>query len=237
MKEELIEYGLSEREVSVFIMALKTGEATANRISELVNLLRSTTYDVLERLKNMGLITTVNIGGKAHFTAADLSVLITSLEEKKNKIKKIIPEIKEIRNKVIDKPIAEVFMGKVAIIKLLEEILDNAKEIRLIGSQENAFKVLDYHPNNFRLKRLENKINVKEILEDSNESRSLKGNKFTKTRFLDSLINSREATFIFDKYVYHLLLHEEISAIKIISEEHAKSNSIAFDELWKIAKK
>ncbi len=84
---------------------------------------------------------------------------------------------------------------------------------------------------------MDKNILVKQILEVSDESKKLKNDKYTEVKFLKSLNESKEATFIFEDYVYHLLLEEEISGIKIKSKEHFKTNEIIFDSLWKIAKK
>jgi sugar-specific transcriptional regulator TrmB len=237
MLPELIQYGLSDKEANVYLVCLKTGQATANRISELTNAARSTTYDVLERLKSMGLITTCVIDNKIHFIANAPDVLLTSLSERKHAIEGILPSLNEIYKKVGDRPYAEVFQGKIAIVKILDEILDNAKTLKVIGSQGNALEKIGYHPEKFRMKRLSRKIVIKQILEISKESKQVKNDKYTKVRFLKSLNESKEAIFIFDDCVYHLILQYEISAIKIKSKDHARSMEIMFDELWQKASK
>lgn len=237
MLQELIDYGLSDKEANVYLVCLKIGQATANRIAELANLARSTTYDILDRLKSLGLITTCIIDNKTHFIANNPEVLLTSLSEKKQAIESVLPSLKDIFKKVEDKPHAEVFQGKIAIIKIFDEILDNAKELKVIGSQGNALEKIGYHPEKFRLKRLEKKIKIKQILEISKESKLIKNDKFTEVKFLRSLNDSKEGMFIFDDYVYHIIFQYEISAIKIKSKDHAKSMEIMFDDLWKIAKK
>lgn len=236
MQEELIDYGLSDKEANVYLVCLKTGQATANRIAEMAGLARSTTYDILDRLKALGLITTTIIDNKINFIANDPDVLLTSLNEKKNTVEKVLPSLKNIYKKAGERPSAEVFQGKIAIIKIFDEILDNAKELKVIGSQGNALEKIGYHPEKFRLKRLENKIKIKQILEISPESKKIKNDKYTEVRFLSSLNESKEGMFIFDDYTYHIMFQYEISAIKIKSKEHAEAMEIMFDELWKKAK-
>jgi len=43
MIQTLLDYGLSEKEAKIYLVCLETGEATANRVSELSNYPRSTT--------------------------------------------------------------------------------------------------------------------------------------------------------------------------------------------------
>lgn len=233
MLQELINYGLSDKEANIYLICLKTGQATANRIAELADLARSTTYDVLDRLRSLGLISTCIIDNKTNFIANDPKALLTSLNEKKNTIEKVISSLREIYNKIEDKPTAEVFQGKIAIIKIFDEILDNAKELKVIGSQRNALEKIGYHPEKFRIKRLENKIKIKQLLEISPKSKKIKHDKYTEVRFLKSLNKSKEGMFIFDDYVYHIIFQYEISAIKIKSKDHSKAMSIIFDDLWR----
>ena len=112
MLQELIDYGLSEKEANIYLISLKTGEATANRIAELANYPRSTTYDILERLKNLGLISTVIIDNKTNFIASSPKTLLVLLNEKKESISNLIPQLNKIYCQVGEKPQTEVFQGK-----------------------------------------------------------------------------------------------------------------------------
>lgn len=233
MKDALIQYGLSDKEAEAYLACLKIGKATANRIAELLDLPRSTTYDILERLKMLGLITSIVIDNKTNYVASNPEVLLTSLEEKTHAIREALPQFKKIRHKVGDRPIAEVYQGKIAIIKLLDEILDQAKSIKVIGSQGNALEKIGYHPEKFRITRLERKILIKQILEDSPEARKIRPDKYTELKYSKSLLDSKEAIFMFEDCVYHIIFQYEISAIKIKSKDHADTMRIMFDELWK----
>jgi len=237
MLQELLNYGLSEKEANIYLICLKTGEATANRISELSNYPRSTTYDILERLKNLGLISTCVIGSKINFIANSPKTLLVLLEEKKESITELIPKLECMCNQVGEKPQAEVFQGKKALIRIFDEILNNAKELLVMGSQGNALEKIGYHPEKFRLKRIENKVRIKQILEDSKEARNVPVDELTKVKFLKAFNKSKEGTFIYGESVYHIIFQYEISAIKIKSKEHADAMRIMFDEMWNKAKR
>lgn len=51
------------------------------------------------------------------------------------------------------------------------------------------------------------------------------------------LNKSKEGTFIYDEYIYHIIFQYEISAIKIKSKDHADAMRIMFNEMWNKAKK
>jgi len=236
MRDELIDFGLTEKEADIFLLCLKTGEATVNRISELSDFARSTVYDILQKLINRGLISRTIKKSVTHYIANNPKVLLKSLNDKRYKIERIIPQLQEIQNKIHEKPISEIFEGRKGIIFALDSILNNAKSIKLIGSRENALKVIQYHPDNFIAKRIEKKIPIKQILEESPEARKIKNTKYSKMKFLNSIKKSKNVIFIYGDTVLNLILGHELSAIKIKSKEYSDSQEILFDELWKIAK-
>lgn len=236
MEEELKEYGLTEKEAKLFLICLKTGEATASRLSELIDLPRSTVYDLLQKLLNQGLISTTIKGNKTHYIANNPKVLLKSIDDKRYKIERILPQLINIQNQIHDKPITEVYEGKKGIIFALDSILNNAKSIKLIGSRKNALKVIQYHPDNFIANRIARKIPIKQILEDSPEARKLKNLKFSQVKYLDSVKDSKNVTFIYGDTVVNLILGAELSAIRIQSKEYTQFQEILFDELWKISK-
>src|SRR3989344_5278101 len=237
MKEELQELGLSSNEIEVYLVCLKLGEATVNRIADVSKLPRSTTHDILISLKNKSLISSLIIKNKTNYLANDPKIIIFGLKEKIEIANKIMPNLLEIKNKIKEKPKAEVFQGKIAVVKLLDEIIELKKPILLIGNQGNALEKIEYHPEKFKIKRTENKIPIKQILEISEESKKIKEDKYTQIKYLDSLKGSKEAMFIVENSVYHIILQYEIIAIKITSEDHAELSRKMFEELWKIAKK
>lgn len=247
MQSELMELGLSRKEVEVYLVCIKSGESTANRIADIAGFARSTTYDILEKLKHNGYITSFVKNKKTYFLANNPEILVTVLDErqksiikelegKKEKIKKLIPHLEKIQNQINMKPAVEVFEGKISISQILDEILEHTKYIKIIGNQENAVETIDYRTDKFRARRKEKGIKTFQILEDSKKSRSEKIDKYTEVRFLKSIADSRDAIFIYNNVTIHLILGHELSAIKVQSDEYTRAQEINFDELWKIAK-
>lgn len=238
MIQELVEYGLSHKEAEVYLALLKLGSATANRITELVNMPRSTVYEILDKLRLIGLLSSVVIGSKTNFTASKPQKLIELLDEKKNSIRKVLPSLNQMQAQIDEKPFTEIFQGNVAVYKILDEIIDNAtKEILIIGNMNNAIEKIDYRTDKFRNLRKDKGIKVKQILEKSEPALEEKVDKYTEVKYLGDLNKSKEAIFIIDDSVYHVLLQLEVSAIKIKSKEHTNTMKILFESLWKIAKK
>lgn len=98
LKEKLKEIGMSEKEAKVYIILLKMGSSTASKISKKSNLNRVTTYSLLESLKNKGFVSYSIKSGVKYFESADPKTLLSSLKEKKENLKSVLPKLKKIQN-------------------------------------------------------------------------------------------------------------------------------------------
>lgn len=236
MEKELMEYGLSEKEAKLYLFCLKTGEATANRLIELSGLPRGTVYDILEKLKVKGLISSLIKEKTMYFRANDPDVLLKTLEEKKTSIKKVIPQLKSIQKSINQKLKIEVFEGLAGVRKILDDILDNCKEVIIMGNEQYARQIILHHPENFRVKRIEKKIKIKNLLEESKIARSLKNDKYSKVKHIEELKDSKEVLIIYNNTTVHMVMEEPTTIIKITSEEYTNTQRLMFENLWKTAK-
>ncbi|MBS3097523.1 hypothetical protein J4209_01865 [Candidatus Woesearchaeota archaeon] len=72
MKEEALrKFGLSDREIKVYLALLELGEALASKIAEKTNTPRTLSYDILENLLKKGLVSYVIKSNKKYFSAFD----------------------------------------------------------------------------------------------------------------------------------------------------------------------
>ena len=59
IRQVLAELGLTDKEITVYLVSLKLCQSGINRIAEMANLPKSTTYDTLNSLGSKGLISIV----------------------------------------------------------------------------------------------------------------------------------------------------------------------------------
>lgn len=237
MEQDLVNYGLSEKEAKLYLLCLKTGETTANRMIKLSGMPRGTTYDILNKLKGMGLISSIIKDHGAVYLANDPEILVKDLDEKKEEIQKIIPELRKISKTLSASPEIEVFGGLSGIKKILDEILEDCKEVIIMGNEKYAREVIRHHPENFRMKRLERKIKIKNLLEESKISRLLQDDAYSQVRHHPSLKESKEVLIIYKDNAVHIIMEEPIKIIKIASKEYTRTQKILFESLWETAKK
>ncbi|MFC2135941.1 TrmB family transcriptional regulator [Bacteroidota bacterium] len=237
MEQELINYGLSEKEAKLYLLCLKTGETTANRLIELSKLPRGTVYDILEKLKSRGLISSIIKQKTTYFSANDPEVLVKDLEEKKTNVQKVIPKLRKL-SKTISKPIEiNVFEDFAGVKKILDDVLDNCSEVIVMGNERDAREIIKHHPENFRMTRLEKKIKILNLLEESGTARKLKDDKYSEVKHTDELKNSKEVLIIYNEVTAHIIMEHPITTIKISSKEYTKTQRMLFENLWNNARK
>lgn len=95
MLDILLKLGLSDKEAKVYVAALKLGSAPAAKIAQTAELNRPTTYVILEKLAQMGLVTIFDKGKVQYFTAEDPAQLFSMAEAEKRAIDERVQELKE----------------------------------------------------------------------------------------------------------------------------------------------
>ena len=106
-----------------------------------------------------------------------------------------------------------------------------------MGNETKATEILDHYPLNFKARRIEHKIKIKNLLEGSPLAKSLKNDKYSQVRHITELKDSDVFLIIYNNVVAHFILGEPITTIKITSERYSKDQRIIFEQLWKQAKK
>lgn len=238
MEQELKEYGLSDKEVQVYIAGLKAGSVTASKLFELTGIRRSTVYEVLESLKKKGIIKTFKKDKKSYFEVVEPKHLIGLLKEKERLIERVLPELNKLIEQTNEKPEVVIYEGKTGIKNAANDMLE-AKEILIYGASNEGEKLVDSFPENFARKRVERKIKVRAILGKDAPEYMLKGEvtKYTEVKIIDLFTNYNIGYFIYGNSLLIITLGDELTAVKIKSPLLVDSQRKMFELLWKIAKK
>ncbi|MFA6306707.1 MAG: helix-turn-helix domain-containing protein [Patescibacteria group bacterium] len=166
--------GLGDKETAVYLSLLEHGAGSVRNLASLTNLNRGTTYDILKKLQEAGLVSFFHKNTRQHFVAEDpekiLKLLADRADELKNageKIKELIPELKSLQEKGGNKPVTKFYEGKAGIKFILDDILNSAKELEVkeyyvysaAGVREDVYGA---YPD-FNKKRIKSKIKVNTI--------------------------------------------------------------------------
>ena len=240
MEEELREFGLSENEVNTYIALLKTGLSTANRIAAITGMIRTTPYANLKLLINKGIVSAVKKNNVQFYSAADPEKIVHLLEEKTEKIQKIIPQLQKLREVAEEKTGVTFYEGKKGVLTVLNDILDEKKELWFYGSRKMALVAFKHYPENFIQKRAEKGIPLKAVLadEDKNDP-SYKDKKIfglSKLRFSKEMDKINTNIFIYSDKVAFITSTENPVGIIIRNKQVLEQQKKIFNLLWNDSK-
>jgi HTH-type transcriptional regulator, sugar sensing transcriptional regulator len=160
LADNLKKLGLDDKEAQLYLSLLELSEANIARISKKSGIKRTTCYDIIDSLREKGLISVSNKKNKIFFSAEDPRKLEQLLDEKRHLLKNILPELLSITNLIDKKPKVRFFEGIEGIKDVYRDTL-NYPDQEIVGwATPETVKYFDvewlwkvYVP-----KRLENKI-------------------------------------------------------------------------------
>jgi HTH-type transcriptional regulator, sugar sensing transcriptional regulator len=166
--------GLSDKETAVYLALLEHGASSVRDLAGVTDLNRGTTYDILKKLQEFGLVSFFHKDTKQNFVAEDpdkilklLAVREDELKKAEEKVRELIPELKSLQEKGGDKPVTKFYEGRAGIKFILDDILSSLKEIKLseyyvysaAGVREDVYGA---YPD-FNKKRIKNNIKARTI--------------------------------------------------------------------------
>ena len=124
-------FGLSDKEIKVYLALLKLGSAPVRKISDQADINRTTVHDILNKLIDESLVSYVDKQKHRYFTAEPPEHLLhaTKIREQKlsqteEDIKDILPELKILYEKSGSKPTVKYFEGDTGLRAIMQNVLD-----------------------------------------------------------------------------------------------------------------
>jgi sugar-specific transcriptional regulator TrmB len=170
----LKELGLGDKEVAVFLALLEMGPSPVRSLAVRAGVNRGTTYDILKKLINDGLVSFFDKTNHQYFAAEPPEKLLTLINGKKlelddlgRKVEANLPELKLRFERRGGKPVMKMFEGRKGIKTILEDILSsvanqNEKQYYVFSSATVRKNVYQAMPD-FSDKRIKKEIKVKTI--------------------------------------------------------------------------
>jgi HTH-type transcriptional regulator, sugar sensing transcriptional regulator len=173
INEILAQFGLSPKEIKVYLALLTRGPSSVRKVGEEAKINRGTTYDILKTLRAQGLVSYYHKEKRQYFVAEDPKNLISALNEKKEhlsgleqSLKEIVPQLRSL-NSTGDQPVVKYYEGANGIKTILKDVLDTVAEQEVkqyvVYSSANIRKYLYEAFPNFNDERLKREIKVKAV--------------------------------------------------------------------------
>jgi len=245
---KLKQLGLTDYESKVYLALLEIGEGTSGDIIKKADIHTGKIYEILESLKNKGLISEVLKNNIKQYSATEPKRIYDYLNEKKKDLEKTEKEISEIMPLLLEKvkfstkkPIKiEVYTGfegfKTAFSKEISRYSKNT-EVLVFGIQpksEYDRKISDFFTYRVYPERKRNKVLTRKIKDISSMNKSSNSNYPKRVKYLDykslTIIEIYGDLVMIESYLQNPII------LTIESEEVSKSFKDQFELMWKIAK-
>lgn len=239
--------GLTKSEIKVYLALLKLGQTTTGPIVDEAKVTRSKIYDILERLKNKGLVSHIIKESTKHFSAADPNNIIDYLEKKEEEIKSEKKVVKTILSELLlqqglakNKKIAEVFVGIKGMRNAFNVLINefDPKEAYYAfgaGKGENV-KQIQIFFSKLHQQRISKKVKSYIIFNESSRGlfKPQEKSKYVEARYL--IESTPTAINIYKDYTIIAILSKEPITFLVKNKETANSFREYFKVMWKIAK-
>jgi len=131
----LKEFGLSEKEIEVYLTLLKSGVQSVRRLAAATKINRGTTYDILKSLITQGLVSYQHREKHQYFIAEDPEKFAQVVAEKereisslREKLNHIVPELKSLYHRAGGKPTVRYYEGTRGLRTILTDVLESVYE-------------------------------------------------------------------------------------------------------------
>ena len=132
--ENLRQFGLNEKEISVYLSLISLGRSPVRLVAKEAKVNRGTTYDILKNLVELGLVSYYKDYGKEdkrqYFVAEPPRKLLDAIENKKRnletveeQIAKALPELESIYEKSGARPTVKYYEGNAGVRTVLQDVL------------------------------------------------------------------------------------------------------------------
>lgn len=235
----LKEYGLTDKEIGVFLELLPLGTVNLQEISKRLEYPRTTVYNTLNYLISKGLVSKIMKKGVTYFTATDPEKLIDKLNEKKRLLEEILPKLKEFQSDQKQSSSVQIYEGFKGIFTILSDVFKIKQQTYYFGGYKKSLDILKHLPDQARHIRINKNIPAKIVIDPTDEPlfHTKKYKKLTQLRFLPSLEDFPAMIFIYGNKVAMFTVRGDLVGVIIENKEFSEAMKLIFELYWKQAKK
>lgn len=233
----LKEYGLSEKEIKVYLALLPLGSVSLQEVSRRLEFPRTTVYNTLHYLAQKGLVSKIVKRKATYFEAADPKKLADNLEQRKKLVEMALPQLEVLKSVIKERSNVEIYEGNKGLFTILSDVFRVQQQTYYFGSYSLSVEILKHQPEHFRTIRLERKIPAKIIIDPYDEKTFHKKEykKITEMRFLEQLRDFPCMIFIYGKKVALYTVKGELIGLIIENKQVAEAMKMVFEMYWNMA--
>jgi sugar-specific transcriptional regulator TrmB len=234
LKEKLTKLNLTNNQTETYLALLELGESKVGPIIKKTNFHRNIVYQSLEELIQKRLVSKVTKRGVFYFNLLDPEAFLNKIKKQEAVAQEVIKEIKSQSHPFPSE--ITVLSGKKSILNLYDIILEQEKDVYLIGatfqfSKEFAEKIP------ILKKEKEKKGIIHYAIAQADTRQSQFTNTVDQIRFLPKTFPpSPHVIWISGNIIGHIIWENPPIAILIKNKKIAENYREYFKVLWKISK-
>ena len=249
MRNILKQLNFSEKEIDVYLAALKLGSAPISQLAKTAGVKRPNAYFILEKMKEKGLVSLAKKKNKQIFIAEKPDKLLKLLEAQKEKIseqeeeiKNILPKFEELAKKGAVIPLFKYLEGKESVWNIIDDLTESKIESAWVIPPGKFVDVFGQNRfmKNVILKRRQKGIKMHvimdrhpEMIKFYNDWLERRDTTLREYRLLPETMDLNTMVYLYADKVAMIFLRDEVSGLVIQSEELFKVFKFMFDSLWK----
>ncbi len=242
MEDQLVQalksLGLNEKESKVYLGLISLGTSIVKDIAEIAKTNRVTTYDILEKLKQKGLVSHFTQKKIKYFTAVEPEIVLEEFEKRINHFRLNLPKFKKLTGKT-NHPRIRYFEGIEGIKAIYADTLTSKTEILNYANSEEIRKNWPNYDTEYVQKRTSKKIFLRGLAPKDEVGKLVHSEDKKYFREI-RLIPQNEFNFsneinIYDDKVAIVSFKDELIGMIIESHEIANSQRAIFNMCWKFA--
>lgn len=247
VKNILTKIGLTDVQSRMYIIILKSGGIKISRAAKLLQINRTNAYQVVDKLKELGLIwESLGQNGKVlqaygiEVISKKLNLIENEFSDLNTRLQSMEPFFRPYMQKQnLKNASLKSFIGSEGLDLILDDIIEASKNTQLIylftnqSTERNMFS--RYKHESFVKNRIKNKIFIKVLAVNNKEGHSLQRNDekyFRKTNFLPKNFDFFAETYIYANKVAMIDFNSDIIGMVFESDELFKIQKSLFEFMW-----
>lgn len=231
----LTNLGLNKKEATVYLACIETGTAPVSQIAQAGKINRVTAYDILEKLKQKGLVSYFTKKKIRYFTGVSPEIMLTEYEKRTADLKSILPKLKSLTGET-SHPRVKYFEGLEGIKTIYSDTLTSKTEILNYSNSAEIRKVWPDYDKDYVEKRSEKGIFLRGICPKDRAGEIVQSQDkkyFRELRLLPAnQFNFTNEINIYDNKVSIISFKNELIGMIIESNEIANSQRAIFNMCW-----
>lgn len=242
IRAELTKQGLSGNQIKTYLAVLSLGRATTIDVARKTGLKRTTVYDVLAGLINLGYVSETKKGKRRLFISEDPSLIVSRFEERLSDMKLLVPALQNMYSASVPIPQVKFYDGINGVQSVFDQLLNiKSKEQLFWSSITDMVEVLGKRYLESWIKRrvrkgIRSKVLISKQIRSLDSLFEAKESYLREIHWLPPEFLFNGVCCVFDNKVAYISTRKESFGFIIESEAYSSMMRMVWQSMWAITR-